>query len=256
MTKNAVEIEVITQHLPKGHNCYWVDSVTSTQTQVKPNSLLIAEQQTAGVGRRGKQWLTPKGRSVSLSYRFELPVPASQMAGYQITTALAIVDVIHAIDPTVSLQLKWPNDLYHGGKKFAGILINLIPKQQHTEVIVGIGINWQLTTEQIESVNQPVCNIPWSQAVLNKSLRRHQFIALLVEKINHHNLQFTHQGLSDFLLAWQKHDYLLNQLIQVSSEQQSVTGEYHGINPQGELMLLTSDGIKTFCSGEVSVKTV
>ena len=255
MTKNALEIEVITQHLPKGHNCYWVDSVTSTQSQVKPNSLLIAEQQTAGVGRRGKQWLTPKGRSVSLSYRFELALLAAQMTGYQITTALAIVDVIHAIDPAASLQLKWPNDLYHGGKKFAGILINLIPQQQHTEVIVGIGINWQLTAEQIKSVNQPVCNIPLSQMALNRT-PRHQFIAQLVEKIDHHNRQFIHQGLSAFLLAWQKHDYLLNQSIQVSGEQQSETGEYHGINPQGELMLITSDGIKTFCSGEVSVKTV
>ena len=256
MTKNAIEIEFITQHLPKDHSCYWVDSVTSTQTEVKPNSLLIAEQQTAGTGRRGKQWLSAKGRSICLSYRFELPLPAAQMAGYQITTALAIVDAIYAFDPAVSLQLKWPNDLYHGGKKFAGILINLIPKQQHTEVIVGIGINWQLTAEQIDSVNQPICNLPWSQETLSESPHRHHFVAQLVEKIDHHNQQFIHQGLSSFLLAWQKHDYLLNRSIQVSSEQQSETGQYQGINQQGELMLQTCLGIKTFCSGEVSVKAV
>ncbi len=208
------------------------------------------------MGRRGKQWLTPKGRAICLSYRFELPLPAAQMAGYQITTALAIVDTIHAYEPKAHMQLKWPNDLYHEGKKFAGIIINLSPKRQHTEVIVGIGINWQLTAGQLESIDQPVCNLPLPQLALNQKPTRSLFIAQLVAHIESHNQQFIQQGLSGFLGQWQKHDYLLNQRITVSGEHQLETGEYQGINQQGELLLQTTQGIKTFCSGEVSVKAV
>ncbi|VAW44743.1 hypothetical protein MNBD_GAMMA02-1779, partial [hydrothermal vent metagenome] len=159
-------------------------------------------------------------------------------------------------EPKAIVQLKWPNDLYHGGEKFAGILINLIPKQQHTEVIVGIGINWQLTAEQLESIDQPVCNLPLPQLALNQKPSRSLFIAQLVAHIESHNQQFIQQGLSGFLGQWQKHDYLLNQRIAVSGEHQLETGEYQGINQQGELLLQTSQGIKTFCSGEVSVKAV
>ncbi len=254
VVKDTIDIGFIQKHLPSEHNCEWIESVSSTQSAVNPNSLLIAEHQTAGMGRRGKQWLTPKGRSICLSYRFKLPLPVTQMAGYQITTALAIVDTIIAFNPEALLQLKWPNDLYHHGKKFAGILINLIPKHQQTELIIGIGINWQLTIDQIESIDQPVCNIPLF--VTEEVPKRHQFIAQLIHNIDNNNYKFIHHGLGYFLPTWQQHDYLLNKTIQATTEGAQLVGQYLGINQQGELLLETSEGIKTFCSGEVSVKAV
>ena len=256
MIEDNIDVDFIQPYLAKDQSCYWVDTVRSTQAEVRPNSLLIAEHQSAGVGRRGNYWLTPKGRAISMSYRFELPLPAAQMAGYQITIALAIVKTILSFAPTAEVQLKWPNDLYHGDKKFAGILINLIPNQQHTEVIVGLGINWLLTAEQIESVDQPVCNIPLPQLALNQMPNRSQFIAQLVQQIEIYNQKFIQQGLTDFLIEWQKHDFLANKAIEVRGEQRLEIGQYQGINQQGELMLHTIHGNKTFCSGEVSVKAV
>lgn len=253
---DSIDIDLIQNQLPNNSGCHWVETTNSTQTEVKPNSLLIAEHQSAGVGRRGNQWLAAKGRSICMSYRFTLPLPAAQMAGYQITTALAIVNTIDAYEPEATVQLKWPNDLYHGGEKFAGILINLIPKQKLTEVIVGIGLNWQLTAAQLESIDQAVCNVPLPQIALNQTPSRSQFIAQLARHIESHNQQFVQQGLAGFLSQWHKHDYLLNQMIEVSGMQQLETGIYQGINQQGELLLLTPQGIKTFCSGEVSVKAV
>ncbi len=253
---DVIDVDFIQQHLPKGHSCQWLESVPSTQTAVKANSLLVAEHQSAGMGRRGKLWLTPKGRAICLSYRFALPLPVAQMAGYQITTALAITATIHSFEPSAAVQLKWPNDLYHQGKKFAGILINLIPQQQHTEVIVGIGINWQLTTAQLNSVKQAVSNIPLAQLKSNRTPTRSQFIVQLITHIENHNQEFVAHGLSGFLHQWQQHDYLLHQQLAVSGEQLQATGVYQGINQHGELLLQTQQGIKAFCSGEVSVKAV
>ena len=249
-------IELIQEHLPNDFNCDWVETVNSTQSLVKPNSLLITEHQSSGVGRRGKPWITPHGRSICLSYRFELPIPTTQMSGYQMTSALAILSTILSFDAGAQVQLKWPNDLYHEGQKFAGILINLIPKQQQTEVIVGIGINWRLTPGQLTSVDQPVCNIPLLNLTSKRTLHRHEFIAELIQNIETYNQKFIQQGLSYFLPLWHKHDFLLNQTIKVTSEKQQITGQYHGINQHGELMMQHKDRIKTFSSGEVSVKTV
>lgn len=256
VSNDSIDVKLIQNSLPANHSCHFIQSVTSTQTDVSPNSLLIAEHQSAGVGRRGNHWLTPEGRSICLSYRFKLALPVAQMSGYQITTAIAIVDTILGFDPQAQVHLKWPNDLYHGGKKFAGILINLIPKQQHTEVIVGVGINWRLTAEQLESVNQAVCNLPLSAAKSKQAPNRSQFICELVKHIDNHNQRFIHNGLSGFLSQWQQHDYFSHKTVQVMNESNQATGTYQGINPQGELLLETEHGIKSFCSGEVSVKAV
>ncbi len=255
-TAKSNALELIQESLPYGYNCHWVESVESTQSQVKPNSLLITEHQSSGVGRRGKPWLTPQGRSICLSYRFELPAPTTQMTGYQMTSALAILKTIHNFEADAQVQLKWPNDLYHEGQKFAGILINLIPQQNCTEVIVGIGINWRLTPHQLASVDQPVCNIPLLNVTSERTPHRHQFIAQLMQNIDAFNQKFIQHGLSFFLPLWHKYDFLLGQAINVNSEKQRMTGQYHGINQQGELMMEHKGRIKTFSSGEVSVKTV
>ena len=120
----------------------WLESVDSTQSRVEPESLLISEQQSAGVGRRGNHWLTPAGRAVCLSYRFNLPLNARDMSGYALVVGLAIIETIRGFDPHSKAGLKWPNDLCVGGHKFGGILINMNTRQdKQLDVTVGIGIN-------------------------------------------------------------------------------------------------------------------
>ncbi len=233
-------------------NCEWVESIGSTQNAVQTNSLLIADEQTAGVGRRGRHWLTPKGRSISLSYRFELPLPTAKTSGYQLTTALAVLDTIKHFDHQAKVQLKWPNDLYHQQKKFAGILINLIPKQQNlTEVILGVGINWQLTTQQLGTIERPITNIP-----ITTKPDRATFVITLLQNIQRLNQQFIQTGLKPALDRWQQNDFLLDKKIAIINDQDMEAGQYAGISPSGELLLQTRTGIKHLSSGEVSVKPV
>ncbi len=232
-------------------NCTYVESTPSTQDAVKPNSLLVADHQTAGVGRRGNQWLTPKGKSICLSHRFILPMALEHMAGYQMMVAMAITNSIKHFDAAASVQLKWPNDVYHQGKKFAGILINLMPQQQTTEVIVGIGINWQLTQKHLHQVDQPVCNVP-----LDPLPGRTEYICILMTHLYALNQDFIANGLVNCLQQWQQHDYLKGQNIHLTGVNLNQTGQYLGISNRGELMMQTDLGIKHFSSGEVSVKAL
>jgi len=233
-------------------NIEWLDTVTSTQSKVQPNSLLVAEHQSAGMGRRGNQWLTPQGQAICFSYRFELPLAPQQLRGYQVTVALAVIETLKQYDPATAAQIKWPNDLYFEHCKFAGILINLIPTpHQKTEVVIGVGINWSLSDKTMTTVNQPICNIP----LKNKPFR-HEFISHLINHINHNNMHFVKSGLNLFLSSWGEYDYLSKKTIKLITTENTLTGEYMGMSASGELMLLTEQGIKHFSSGEVSVRAI
>lgn len=249
-----IDVDYVNRCLPPEHNCHWVESVPSTQAAVQPNSLLIAEHQSAGVGRHGKQWLSPKGRSVCMSYRFDLPVNINQMSGYALVVAWTLLATLNKFQGTAQTKLKWPNDLYHDDKKFAGILISLTPRPANNngvEVIVGVGINWQLTDAQLSAVNQAVTNIP-----IEPLPTRSEFIAQFAQQLNEHNAKFIQLGLAHLLRQWPQHDYLTDKQIMITHGSSSTTGLYHGLNQAGELLVKTASGIKTFCSGEVSVKAV
>src|SRR5690606_8185395 len=136
-----------------------VACIDSTQKQIKADGVLIANQQTAGIGRHGNHWLSPANRSISFSYRFNLPVAADALSGYQLTIGLAMVKTLQYFGCPYHQLLKWPNDLIFKQKKFAGILINLSPQNRSLEalnkpqrkslsVLVSTGTcqrpNWQL----------------------------------------------------------------------------------------------------------------
>ncbi|TDR23508.1 biotin--[acetyl-CoA-carboxylase] ligase [Marinicella litoralis] len=239
----------------------WVDSIDSTQQSVQANSILIAEQQLAGVGRRGNRWLTPSGQAICFSYRFTLNAQTNQMSGYALMVAVSIIQVIKAFDgaagSTTKAQLKWPNDLYFDQQKFGGILIHVKPMNpgaagpKQLDVTVGIGINWSLSKEQLQSVDQPVCNIP-----LCDKPPRADFINRLIKQLNHNNPQFLAHGLSPFLQLWQQHDYLVNKPVCVTQDTGIVEGLYHGIDEQGQLLIAINGMIKTYSAGEVSVRMI
>jgi BirA family biotin operon repressor/biotin-[acetyl-CoA-carboxylase] ligase len=230
----------------------WLESVDSTQSRVGPDSLLISEQQTAGVGRRGNHWLTPTGRAICLSHRFTLPLSARHMSGYALVVGLAIIDTIRAFEPHGQAGLKWPNDLYATGRKFGGILINLnSTSQDQLEVTVGIGINWSLTREQLDSVNQSVCNIP-----IDALPERGAFISRLITQLQQHNQRFVRHGWPGFLTEWQAVDVLLEQLVRVVQDAEECTGLCQGVDEQGRLLVLIDGRMTHFSGGEVSVRAI
>ncbi|MFC3192630.1 biotin--[acetyl-CoA-carboxylase] ligase [Marinicella sediminis] len=243
--------QLIARHHPE-IQVDWVETIDSTQSRVRPNSLLISEHQGAGVGRRGNHWLTPSGQAICLSYRFTLPLTANQMHGYALVVGLSIAATIRHFDPTAQPGLKWPNDLYHQGQKFGGILINLHTSTNNgLDITVGIGINWTLDQTQLDSVNQPVTNIP-----LKQPPARAEFISQLITRIKTNNQRFTQRGWPAFLSDWLPLDVLLDQLITVQQDGQQHQGLCQGVDEQGRLLVLIDGRMKHFSGGQVSVRAI
>jgi BirA family biotin operon repressor/biotin-[acetyl-CoA-carboxylase] ligase len=232
-------------------NIQMVAATDSTQKQVEPNSVLIADSQEAGVGRRGNQWLSPPGQAISLSFRFQLPLKVAEFSGFQLTVALAATACLRYFGCQHQRLVKWPNDLYFEGRKFGGILINLSPgkNNQTTDVIIGIGLNWRLNDETEKQVDQAICNIP-----LKNKPDRGLFIDCLLDQIKHNNQRFCDQGLSPFLLEWSEQDSLHSCRIELQQDQQCIRGDYTGLSSQGELQISIKGQIRRFGSGEVRVR--
>lgn len=132
--------DAVEQYWP---NVRWVESTGSTNADLlkegAPGTVLIADEQTAGKGRLGRQWVSPKGSQLAMSMVVEVGATPPPFGLLSIAPGVAVTDVVP------QAQLKWPNDVQIGGKKIAGILSALdMPR-----VVVGIGINVAMRREEL-----------------------------------------------------------------------------------------------------------
>ena len=140
-----------------GRQAYYFDSIDSTQNQAlkmagdvaNDGTVIVAAKQTAGHGRSGRKWISPKGGiwiSIILHPTFDISITTL----FPIASALALSI---AIEKTFSIQpeLKWPNDLTIKGKKIAGMLVDVSLESNKIEnLVLGVGINFNVNAKQIE----------------------------------------------------------------------------------------------------------
>jgi BirA family biotin operon repressor/biotin-[acetyl-CoA-carboxylase] ligase len=102
-------------------------------------SVLVAEEQTAGRGRRERGWTAPRHSSVMLSVLVRPDVSAARWGWIPLLTGLAVVDAVETLG--VSATLKWPNDVLVGDRKLSGVLCEVVPTSRGNAVVAGWGIN-------------------------------------------------------------------------------------------------------------------
>lgn len=207
-------------------------------------SLLLAERQTAGRGRRGRNWHQgPQSLAFSLLWRLPDDRPPS---GLSLAVGLAIAE---ALPLTAAAQLKWPNDVLIAGRKVAGILIesagihNASPRY-----VIGIGINLGSTETLPEEVSAIATGIPDTDRV-----------QLLAQVLNHLVTvldEFAAHGFAPLQSRWQmRHAYQdLAVNLFFSEGGEPVQGVCRGVDANGELLLETATCIQTIASGEVSLR--
>lgn len=116
-----------------------LDAVTADQALAAGGLAVFSDWQTAGRGRRGRQWQSEPGKDLLFSIAFAPALPPSQWGRY---THAAALGVVRALAPEFETSVKWPNDIYLGGEKLAGILLE--SRTDATEggvVVIGIGLN-------------------------------------------------------------------------------------------------------------------
>ena len=127
--------------------------------EVVSGETCLAEWQSAGRGRRGRNWISPLGGNIYLSQLWRFNSGPAQLSGLSLAAAVAVIKAIHHCGATTA-GLKWPNDVLVDGRKLAGILLEINGESNGpTNVIVGIGINVRLPESSLQEIDQPVTSL-------------------------------------------------------------------------------------------------
>ncbi len=211
----------------------------------------FAEHQTAGKGRRGRQWVSSFGNNLymTLSWKFELPMAA--LSGLSLAAGCVLAEVLTA-NGLMGHGLKWPNDVLVDDRKLAGILVEAIGEADGpATAIIGLGVNLKLLPEQTELIDQPCISVvDINEGDVSRNLLAGMLLASLIDMC----ALYSAQGLNPFLPRWQAYDLNRDQPIRLTMGQRTIDGICRGIGSDGAILLETSTGIDRYHAGEVSLR--
>tara|TARA_E500000178_G_scaffold290010_1_gene293329 strand:+ start:756 stop:1733 length:978 start_codon:yes stop_codon:yes gene_type:complete len=216
-------------------------------------TLIIAEYQSSGRGRRGKSWFSPLGGNIAFSLVWDFQRGTQVLDGLSLAVGVAVQRAFTELGCS-GVQLKWPNDLLIKGKKIAGILIEMMgdPLGDFT-VIIGIGINYKLPHGSSEIIDQPHTDVvsEWPQAV-----SRNVLCGSVVNQLINALLSFERQGFSPFLKEWLQNDALIGQECAINTATEIHFGRVLGVTKRGALRLSSFDGGENhFVGGELTLRS-
>ncbi|NNJ84664.1 MAG: biotin--[acetyl-CoA-carboxylase] ligase [Gammaproteobacteria bacterium] len=180
---------------------------------LRDGHVCFAEYQSAGKGRRGRQWISPFGASIYLSVLRHFGVLSDGPQGLSLAVGVAVASALTSVGVT-GVGLKWPNDLLWRGKKLGGILLELAGEPGGPwQVIAGLGLNVSLPPGSAELIDQPWVDL---QTVIGHDAMRHgpgvqaPGRNLIAGRILHYLLldleRFAGQGFAPFRSRWEALD--------------------------------------------------
>ncbi len=213
----------------------------------------LAEIQTAGRGRRGRTWISPFGGNVYLSQLWRFQGGPAAVGGLSLATAVAVARALTKTGAQ-GIALKWPNDIVCGGKKLAGILLEISGEATGPAAVVcGIGVNVHLNADAARDIDQPWTDL---YRVMGGIPSRNRLVGQLLTELIHMYMEFESSGLQSFLPEWQKLDAYFGQTVKLASHDNEIQGIARGVDAQGALKMEVGGTLRTFHSGELSLRPV
>ncbi|TNE82743.1 MAG: bifunctional biotin--[acetyl-CoA-carboxylase] ligase/biotin operon repressor BirA [Gammaproteobacteria bacterium] len=214
--------------------------------------VFLAEQQTAGRGRRGRQWVSPFGRNLYLSVAWGFDGGVQAMEGLSLAVGVAVKRALAACH-IEGLQFKWPNDLLWQQKKLGGILLEVLGDPAgFCQVVIGVGINVNMPKAEGSQIDQDWVDL---SRVTNTVVSRNTLAAQLIKEIFALLEDYHRRGFASYRDEWLSHDAFLNQPINLLLMSNTVQGIARGVDQTGALLVETEGELRTFSGGEVSVRS-
>lgn len=211
----------------------------------------LAEEQTAGRGRRGRDWMSPLGGNFYGSVGWAFAEGIAAVEGLSLAIGVAVVRALRRYGLS-GVQLKWPNDIVVGEAKLGGVLIELQAEAEGPcVVVVGLGLNLHLPENAAELLQRAVTDVA---SLAQQPLRRNELGALLLEEILQLLAVYPQQGFSGVREEWLAYDALRDQPVTVTGLDRPLSGLARGVNAQGALMVETESGAIALHGGEVSLR--
>ena len=223
-----------------------VDSTLSEAARIAPQLFgpewILAYEQTAARGRRGRRWMMPKG---NFAATLVLPVsgPPSEAALRSFISSLALRDAfVGATGLESAFVLKWPNDVLLRGGKVAGILLESVGQSDGvTHLAIGIGVNLAGAPTVDEVEKGSVRPVSLSDE-LGVEVYPEDFLNLLASAFARYEAQFQTYGFAPIRRAWMNHAARLGEVITARTAREEWQGIFREVDETGQLVLETSQG--------------
>ena len=218
-------------------------------SELKDNVLVSAYEQTAGRGRMGRKWVAAPGRNLTVSLAMSRVADgfhAGAVAG------LAVLDLVREAAPGAEPYLKWPNDVYVGDAKLAGILCEgVLEHGLLAGVVAGIGVNVDLSEAEAARIDGKATSLkmlaPERFFSIEESAER---LAFFLERW-YINYDYSRDVV---LAAWRRENRLIGRRIEVVDPRGNVlSGRFSAIGDDGSMIFETPCGERVFRCGDVRI---
>jgi len=214
-------------------------------------TLLAADVQTAGRGRRGRRWHSPPGCGALFSLGLPLERPARELAGLSIVAGVAAVRALRALG-AASVALKWPNDLVLEGAKLGGILAETRARGAGSAAVIGIGLNYRRAPGLAARLRRGVAAL---QDCLDPLPPRNAVIGAVARAVLGALREFDATGLEPFRGDWDAlHAYAGRPLRVRLADGRVLAGVASGLDVDGALQLRTRGGLRSVRNGRVLLR--
>lgn len=213
--------------------------------------VLLAEYQSGARGRRGKSWLSPFGKSISMSVAWTFPWGASRLEGLSLAVGVAVCRTLASLG-VKGVGLKWPNDVLVDGRKLAGILIEVAGDMDVScKAIVGIGINYTLPQAAFEQIDQPCTGLGMHGLPCPP---RNLLARTLIDHVLDSLQLFSSRGFAAFREQWCEFDCCAQQPVELRIGERRIKGVASGVTDQGAIIILRDGVRETYVGGEISLR--
>ncbi|MFQ6349981.1 bifunctional biotin--[acetyl-CoA-carboxylase] ligase/biotin operon repressor BirA [Pseudomonas sp. R11F] len=236
---------------------YISDSVDSTNAEAlrlvdagcAAPFLVLAEQQTAGRGRRGRKWVSPYAQNLYYSLVLRIEGGLRQLEGLSLVVGLAVMQALREAG-VQRAALKWPNDVLVEDKKIAGILLELVGDPADIcHVVLGIGIN--VNMQKAADVDQQWTSV---QLETGSSVDRNHLVARLGLHLKGYLDRHKSLGFSTLQEEWEQNHLWQGRAVSLIAGVNQIDGVVLGIDRQGALRLSVDGVEKTYSGGELSLR--
>ena len=252
---NAEQIALIAPSLAWPIHIY--DSIDSTNAEAlrlvnatcATPFLVLAEQQVAGRGRRGRKWISPFAQNIYYSLVLRIQDGLRQLEGLSLVVGLAVIQALRE-SGVQGAVLKWPNDVLVGQKKIAGILLELVGDPADIcHVVIGIGIN--VNMQRADEVDQQWTSMQLETGV---AVDRNILVALVGLQLQRYLDRHKASGFAALQEEWEQNHGWQGRSVSLIAGVNRVDGVVLGVDQQGALRLDVDGVEKAYSGGELSLR--
>ncbi len=195
-------------------------------------TVVVADAQTAGRGRRGRAWVSPPGMNLYVSLLLRPPVPTVEAPRLSLVAGVSLADAIEAMG--VPASLKWPNDLYLGERKAAGILAEMASDPDGVRhIVIGAGLN--VNMEEADFPGELGGRATSLRIAAGRAFLRTNVLVRWLDAFGTRYAEFLEGGFPALHDGWDRRDFLRGSRVLLRRGDSEAWGVACGVDPQGAL---------------------